>query len=113
MVQRLISEHRRRVAQRIKAARRDAELSQQGLAVSMGRSSRKWAWEVESGKKSLSGEDLARLSRVLRRPISWLLAEGPDDVDEEDLLLTGFRRLPPEGRRLLFGALEGMLQQLD
>ena len=98
---------------RIKRAREDIELSQDDFATAMGRSTRKWTYEIETGKTSLGAEEIRRVARILRKDVSWLLGDSPDDESAEAELILGYRSLPAEGRRWLLGSLRGMLGQAD
>ena len=102
---------RHRIGVRIKQSREQLGLTQEDFAEAMRRSSRKWVWDVETGRTAVSVDELVQLSRVLHKPVLWLLGEGGEDAPEEDELIAGFRALPEDGRRWLLGSLRGMLGQ--
>ena len=68
------------IGARIKSAREALDMTQTDFAKAMGRSSSKWAWDIETGRTGLSVDELVQLARILHRPALWILGEGPDDL---------------------------------
>ena len=80
------------IGARIKNAREGLGKSQEWFAIQMGRSTRKWAYEVESGKTGLSAEDLSAAANVLGVRPEWLLEGTQVDIDIPDPELRLFFR---------------------
>ena len=95
------------LADRIRAARTQANMSQAQLAKLCGISQASLS-ELESGKsKSLKGNTLLRLARALGQPPEWF-SEGSAFVEspsprnpEEEKLLVEFRKLSLSEKRIV------------
>jgi len=71
------------MGQRIRTAREEIGLSAEEFAHRLGRASRKWTWEIETGKKVLDVTDLAQVARLLGRPITWLLTGALEEPAQQ------------------------------
>jgi transcriptional regulator with XRE-family HTH domain len=101
------------IGERIKQARQTRGLSPEELAQAMGRRSRKWTWELESGRKVLAVDELPTLTRILRRSISWIVLGREDqhgDLLDEERVAAGLSRdLPPRFRTAWLQSGEALL----
>lgn len=83
---------------RIRRARERLGMSQEELAELISR--RQYSVSAyESGKQRIFAIDLPKIAEVLDVPVAYFFEEEP--VDDEDLLLTEFRRLPTKDARKL------------
>lgn len=71
------------IAARLKAARQMAGLSQAQIARLMGLH-RPSISEAEAGRRRVSAEELAELSRHYGVSVTWLSGVGPETVDAKD-----------------------------
>lgn len=71
------------IAARLKEARRMAGLSQ-GQVAKLLNLQRPSVSEMESGNRTVSAEELAKLAEIFEVSISWLLGEGAERVDPQD-----------------------------
>lgn len=71
------------IALRIREARRMAGLSQ-GQVAKMIDLARPSVTEIESGNRSVSAEELAKLADIFDVSITWLLGEGAARLDAHD-----------------------------
>lgn len=76
------------LAARLKEARTALGLTQEDVAGTVGLH-RSAVSEIESGNRKVYGGELRLLSRLYRRPVSWLLGDEEDpDVGDEIRALT-------------------------
>ncbi|MCG3121875.1 MAG: hypothetical protein GIKADHBN_00247 [Phycisphaerales bacterium] len=76
-------EKRQIIASRIREARRLAGLSQ-GQVAKMLDLQRPSVTEMESGKRAVAAEELAKLAEVFDVSVAWLLGEGATKLDAQD-----------------------------
>jgi transcriptional regulator with XRE-family HTH domain len=77
------SASRQLVAARIREARKMAGLSQGQLAKLLNLH-RPAVSEIEAGNRSVSAEELGRLSELLDVSVTWIVGESPEKIDVED-----------------------------
>lgn len=85
------------IAQRIRAARIQRNLTQQDLAEKFDKTSAAIS-DIERGKTQISASDLILFSELLAKPIEYFFGEDFHDSDIEDIIAM-MRRLPPETRK--------------
>ncbi|MCY3849435.1 MAG: helix-turn-helix transcriptional regulator [Acidimicrobiaceae bacterium] len=68
------------LAQRLREAREHIGLRQEDIAMALD-ISRASVTAVESGKRDVTPAELRRLSRIYRRPVSWLLGDESAEAD--------------------------------
>jgi Zn-dependent peptidase ImmA (M78 family)/transcriptional regulator with XRE-family HTH domain len=76
-------EFARMIGERIRAARTEADLSQETLSSQLGFNDRQTLSTIESGKRAVSAEELVRFAEVLKQPLDfftdpYLLVEKGD-----------------------------------
>lgn len=89
---------RTRIAERLKAARELAGLSQNQAAKMLGLK-RPGISEIEAGRRKVAADELAQLAKIYRVDVSWLI--GADDQAEEgqervELAARELSKLKPE-----------------
>ena len=75
-----IDPKRTEIADRLRAAREQAGLSQ-GKVAKILKFNRPTISEIEAGRRRVSGEELARFSKIYDVSISWLTEEKPEVPD--------------------------------
>ena len=85
--------------QRLQVARVSAGLSQADVASRLG-VARPTISQIESGKRGVSGLELAQLARLFGRPMDWFVAEDGARAPDEDFITVLVRavELQPEDR---------------
>lgn len=92
-----MTDHNFEIAQRIRAARTQRELTQQDLAEKFAKTSAAIS-DIERGKTQITAADLILFSELLSKPIEYFYGEDFSDSDIEDIIAL-MRRLPPETRK--------------
>lgn len=82
------------IAQRIKAARLQRNLTQQDLAEKFNKTSAAIS-DIERGKTQISATDLIQFSELLMKPIEYFFGEDFSGNDVQDIIVL-IRKLPPE-----------------
>ena len=85
------------IAQRIRAARLQRNLTQQDLAEKFNKTSAAIS-DIERGKTQITASDLVLFSELLLKPIEYFYGEDFSDSDIEDVIAL-MRKLPPETRK--------------
>lgn len=85
------------IAQRLRAARLQRNLTQQDLAEKFNKTSAAIS-DIERGKTQITAADLVIFSELLAKPIEYFYGEDFSDSDIEDVIAL-MRRLPPETRK--------------
>jgi transcriptional regulator with XRE-family HTH domain len=85
------------IAQRIRAARLQRDLTQQDLAEKFNKTSAAIS-DIERGKTQITASDLILFADLLSKPIEYFYGEDFGDVEIEDIIAL-MRRLPPETRK--------------
>jgi transcriptional regulator with XRE-family HTH domain len=85
------------IAQRIRAARLQRNLTQQDLANRFGKTSAAIS-DIERGKTQITAADIFIFAELLIKPIEYFYGEDYGDPEIEDLLAM-IRKLPPEIRK--------------
>ncbi|HOV05727.1 MAG TPA: helix-turn-helix domain-containing protein [Anaerolineaceae bacterium] len=85
------------IAQRIRAARLQRNLTQQDLADKFNKTSAAIS-DIERGKTQISASDLIVFSELLAKPIEYFYGEDFSDAEIEDVIAL-MRRLPPDIRK--------------
>jgi len=85
------------IAQRIRAARLQRNLTQQDLAEKFNKTSATIS-DIERGKTQITASDLVLFSELLVKPIEYFFGEDFSDSDIEDVIAL-MRKLPPETRK--------------
>lgn len=85
------------IAQRIRAARLQRNLTQQEIAERFNKTSAAIS-DIERGKTQITASDLLIFSELLVKPIEYFFGESIGDQDIEDIVAL-MRRLPPESRK--------------
>lgn len=85
------------IAQRIRAARLQRNLTQQDLAEKFNKTSAAIS-DIERGKTQITAADLILFSELLIKPIEYFYGEDFCDSDIEDVIAL-MRRMPPETRK--------------
>ncbi len=102
------------IASRIREARRMAGLSQ-GQVAKMLCLQRPSVTEMESGNRSVSAEELAKLADVFDVSVGWLLGEGAHQLDPHDdrlqLAARELQKLKPDDLNRLLTILASMRDQ--
>lgn len=73
----------RKIAERLKEARKLAGLSQNRVAKMLGLH-RPTISEMEAGNRRVSADELARLAEIYDVSVAWLVGTGPEKIDVED-----------------------------
>jgi len=97
-----------RIAQRIKAARKAAHLTQQDVADRLGMSDVGFG-DIERGKSQPNIEYLFQLSSILGRSVEHLLGLDNGLSADEDELLARYRTLPPAQATWFLDSLRGAM----
>lgn len=98
-----------KIAQRVKAARNAAELSQEALGRKIGLTKVGYG-EYERGHRLFDTEQLAQLSRVLARPVSYFLGLDTGLTEDEDRVLALYREARAAGMGpVAIAVLEGVV----
>ena len=71
------------IAERLKAARKLAGVSQGHVAKMLGLH-RPSVSEMEAGNRRVSADELARLAEIYDVSVAWLLGEAPETLDAQD-----------------------------
>lgn len=74
---------RKRIAERLKEARRLAGLSQGHVAKLLGLH-RPSVSEMESGNRRVSADELVQLAKIYDVSVAWLLGEAPESLEVQD-----------------------------
>ena len=69
---------RQEIAQRVRLAREAKGIGREDFAVAMGRTTYKWARDIEHGRTSIKAEEIRVLARLLDKPVNWLLGYDYD-----------------------------------
>lgn len=85
------------IAQRIRAARLQRNLTQQDLAEKFNKTSAAIS-DIERGKTQITAADLVLFSELLVKPIEYFYGEDFSDSEVEDIIAI-MRQLPPETRK--------------
>lgn len=97
------------IAQRVKAARNAAELSQEELGRKIGLTKVGYG-EYEREHRLFDTEQLAQLSRVLGRPIAYFLGLDTGLTEDEDRVLALYREARDAGMGpVAIAVLEGVV----
>lgn len=97
------------IAQRVKAARNAAELSQEELGRKIGLTKVGYG-EYERGHRLFDTEQLAQLSRALGRPITYFLGLDTGLTEDEDRVLALYREACAAGMGpVAIAVLEGVV----
>lgn len=88
--QRRFPQHNRDYAafrSRLVAARVEAGLSQQDVATRLGKP-QSWISKNESGERRVDAVELAKLAKVLKRPVGWFVedVQSPGDAPTDEAL---------------------------
>lgn len=95
-----VSINERAIAERVRAARKQAGLSQGEVAAQLGLTDAGYG-HYERGRQSFSVEMLTRLAHVLGRPLEHFLGLEMGLTREEEQLVAAFRELETEQQRTL------------
>jgi transcriptional regulator with XRE-family HTH domain len=88
------------IANRVRGAREEARLSQEDVAVKLGLTGAGYG-HYERSRQVFSVEQIFLLSRILNRPVEWLLGLETSLSDSEGVLLTAYRRIAnPETQQM-------------
>jgi transcriptional regulator with XRE-family HTH domain len=102
---------RSQLAERLKAARKLAGLSQGHVAKMLGLH-RPSVSEMEAGNRRVSAGELARLAQIYDVNVAWLLGEAPETIDVQDprleLAARELAKLKPEDLERLLKLLAAM-----
>jgi len=102
------------IASRVREARRMAGLSQGQVAKMLGLQ-RPSVTEMESGNRSVSAEELAKLADIFDVSVAWLLGEGVRQLDPHDdrlqLAARELQKLKPDDLNRLLTILASMRDQ--
>lgn len=90
-------EEHRLVGSRLREAREVVGLTQADVAAALGLP-RTSVLSMESGQRKVTGLELRRLSRLYRRPVSWLLGEDDEPDAAADALYRATADLTPEDK---------------
>jgi transcriptional regulator with XRE-family HTH domain len=93
----LMNETNFEIAQRIRAARLQRNLTQQDLAEKFNNTSAAIS-DIERGKTQITAADLVLFSELLVKPIEYFYGEDFTDSEVEDVIAI-MRKLPPETRK--------------
>ena len=74
---------RRRIAERLREARKLAGLSQSHAAKILGLH-RPSISEIEAGNRRVSADELARLAEIYDVSVAWLVGKVPEKIDVDD-----------------------------
>ena len=85
------------IAQRIRAARLQRNLTQKDLGKVFNKTSAAIS-DIERGKTQITAADLIKFSEILSKPIEYFYGEDFSNSDIEDIIAI-IRRLPPERRK--------------
>jgi transcriptional regulator with XRE-family HTH domain len=91
---------RNSVSERLRLARREAGLSQLAVATALG-IHRPSLSQIESGKRKVSADELAKLAEIYSVSVSWLLAIDDTDVRLERAARELANLKPEDLQRLL------------
>ena len=99
------------IAQRIKAARLQRNLTQQDLADKLGKTSAAIS-DLERGKTQISASDLVILADLLVKPVEYFYGEDFSGEDIQDIISL-IRRMPPESRKEQLPMMTTMLSMFE
>jgi transcriptional regulator with XRE-family HTH domain len=99
------------IAQRIRAARLQRELTQQDLASKFGKTSAAIS-DIERGKTQITASDLLVFSDLLLKPIEYFYGEDYGGNDIQDIVAL-MRRTPPELRKQQLPTMMMMLRMAE
>jgi transcriptional regulator with XRE-family HTH domain len=99
------------IAQRIRAARLQRNLTQQDLADKFGKTSAAIS-DIERGKTQITAADLIIFSDLLIKPIEYFFGEDFGDPETQDLIAL-MRRLPPDMRKQQLPLMTMMLKMAE
>jgi len=99
------------IAQRIRAARLQRNLTQQDLAKKFGKTSAAIS-DIERGKTQITAADLIIFAELLMKPIEYFYGEDFGDPEIEDIIAM-IRRLPPEMRKTQLPTMAMMLRMTE
>lgn len=99
------------IAQRIRAARLQRNLTQQDLANKIGVTSAAIS-DIERGKTRISAVDLITFSDLLLKPIEYFFGEDFSDPEIQDIIAM-MRRLSPEERKQQLPVMTMMLTMIE
>lgn len=85
------------IAQRIRAARIQRNLTQQDIADKFGKTSAAIS-DIERGKTQITATDLVQFSELLLKPIEYFFGEDFGGEDVQDIISL-IRKMPPESRK--------------
>jgi transcriptional regulator with XRE-family HTH domain len=99
------------IAQRIRAARLQRNLTQQDMADKFSKTSAAIS-DIERGKTQITAADLLVFADLLLKPIEYFYGEDLSDSEIEDLIAI-MRRLPPEMRKQQLPMMTMMLRMAE
>ena len=99
------------IAQRIRAARLQRNLTQQDMADKFKKTSAAIS-DIERGKTQITASDLLIFAELLIKPIEYFYGEDFGDPEIEDLIAL-MRKLPPEMRRQQLPIMVMMLRMAE
>jgi len=99
------------IAQRIRAARLQRELTQQDIAEKLGKTSAAIS-DLERGKTQVSASDLVTIYLLLGKPIEYFYGEDFSGNEIEDINEL-IRRLPPKTRKQQLPLMMMMLRMFE
>lgn len=102
----LVSKLESRIISRVVRAREDAGLSRKDVAKALGMEDQSYG-HYERARSAFTVEQLLILSRVLRRPLTWLVGLPTELTEEEEQLVHLWRTVEnPVVRRLIVKQLQ-------
>jgi transcriptional regulator with XRE-family HTH domain len=99
------------IAQRIRAARLQRNLTQQDMADKFSKTSAAIS-DIERGKTQITASDLLVFADLLIKPIEYFYGEDYGDPEIDDLIAL-MRRLPPEMRKQQLPMMSMMLRMSE
>jgi transcriptional regulator with XRE-family HTH domain len=99
------------IAQRIRAARLQRNLTQQDLADKFGKTSAAIS-DIERGKTQITAADLLLFSELLVKPIEYFFGEDFEDPEIQDIIAI-IRQMPPELRNQQLPVMTMMLKMAE
>jgi transcriptional regulator with XRE-family HTH domain len=99
------------IAQRIRAARLQRNLTQQDMADKFSKTSAAIS-DIERGKTQITAADLIIFADLLIKPIEYFYGEDFGDQEIEDIIAL-IRRLPPEMRKQQLPLMTMMLRMAE
>ena len=82
----------KRIGARMKRARERMGMTQTEFSSAMGMAHRSWAWKAETGRVTLSSDDLVAISEVLSCSPKYLLEGRTDTYEFHDDVIRDFLR---------------------